>query len=412
MAIFRKKSVNERIRKPLAERVQETIKQRESGAATQNTLRDRLQSQLKPKEPQQTPENSRPDADIKGNEPVPAQTTAERAPQTLSATQPESDNFKRFKEICKEQPLAVATVRTLIELLKNHVREPNENRNLLKYLGLDEENLKNLLRAIMIAVIGKNVTRNDIRSLTTRKVTATNILFSKIFKIRNDDDEATMRQHLKKLADVMEPFDELMDYIEKYGNKILNLMSKIGHRIYVEKQSCSVYAQIEWAEELRLPEYNPGKEPRRFDENDIESILSQMSQQVKITRPAIGDALDETATQNPIPATGVNQVAETTNDTEAQRAKQYTDELIRIFKEQPDTEELQQLGLDIDAVFPEDSLGIMLLALKNTPEVDNPEQLMRETFGLENEQEISDKIQEVYRALKDRFDLNNLFQQA
>ncbi len=410
MSIFRKKSTREHLQKPLAERVQELIRQKEAGIAQPNSLRERLEKKLQPADSQQAPKNVQSDAgNIIGDK-----TTApeQSAPQTIPAKQPVPDNLKQFKELCKEQSLAVSTFRTLIELLKNHVREPNENRNLLKYLGLEEGNLKNLLRVIMITVTQKNVTRNDIRSITAGNLTATNILFSKVFKIKNDDDEATMRLKLKELTEVMEPFDELMDYIEKYGNKILKLMHKIGHRTHVEKQSCSVNTQIEWAEELRLPEYNPNKPLQEFDKNDIEDIFNQISQQtVQATRPAVNATLGkrDTGTPAPAPVADSSQTAEAvSDDLEVQRAKQYIDRLITIFKTKPDTEELHQLGLGIDAMFPDETLGIILLALKNTPDIEESEQLIRKAFGLDDKQAISHKIQDVYHMLKDRFDLDTL----
>ncbi|MBU1017848.1 hypothetical protein KKA33_02345 [Patescibacteria group bacterium] len=397
MSIFRKKSTSERLKKPLAKRVQELIRQKEAGIAKTCGLRERLQKKLQSAEKQQTPENRQPNAgNIIGRD----TTAPEQAPQTFPAKQPVSDNLEQFQEICKEKAaLALMTIEILIGLFRNHIRETNEKTNLLKHLGLDKENLKEMLRAILSKTAAREISRNEIRGFITSEQMPVAILFEKIFKFRKDQnyEGAEMRAELKKLSDAMDPFDEFLEFIETYATQLAFFLYKMDIAVNDKNEKVSVYTQIEWMEEMRIFEL-PMK---KYDENDIETIFNQISQQtVQATRPAVNAALGKEDAGQITP--------ETTNGLEAQRAKQYISHLITIFKDKPDTDDLQQLGLDIDAAFPDGSLGIVLLALKNMPEIETPDQLMREAFGLDDEQEIGDKIQDTYRALKDRFNLDSL----
>lgn len=315
---------------------------------------------------------------------------AEKKKDSDKEIRSESDSFNMYLDISDKTKyrLAIVTITILIDLLRNHRKANKNGPNLLKYFGLDEANLTEILTAILKLT---NPKIDDIRILISAGESPDELIFEDILRLRKNQTytEKDIEAELEKLTDAVKHFEGFLAFIHEKNEEILTITAEI----FEAENRPSDRAQILIADEMKVEDHT----------NDIQlydlPILQRLQQGGVQPQPAPAPAQPQPA---PDPM----------NTPEAQEAFMYLDELFRIFKEEDDSPELESMALEIDALFADDvSLGIDLIVIKGDADIADIRQVIKESFKLDDD-EINQKAIEIYQELKDKFDLNALFPQA
>jgi len=439
-----------------------------------------------------------------------------------------SGNFGKFYETIKKRNyiIPVNAFQMLVGLLKNHRHELNEDNNFITNFGLDPENLREVLWAIIKTIqekraLSKNlrIKRADIAELIANKKSH-RILFEDVFgfSMRDNDDESEMEAMLKvlKSAEYEAIGENFMDFATKLGDEILIIL----HRILCEAvKRPSTMGQLQIAENLffekRIPIAFPLKERlfeiiaerqierRREIQDTVQSVQPPVQPppadpkpaQVPVVpaqpapqsepppapqppasptepsmppfveyhplappvpaapEPAPADAVEThrdaspdegidagptdppppppeesggeldwfgdkpkneggEAEPTPPPPSGEGSPDEHRGGGPAQapetldklsEAQEYLRKLLAIFE--AGGEEVDDMGLKIDDLLPEHDLGLALITVRDTPEVETPEDLLKEVFGCKGEEDSKQRTLEIYNALKNEIPL-------
>lgn len=410
-------------RKPLHERVKERLEKSQTYQGQKELkardARSNLLEWVKALQgPGQTPESSSettPTPQQPQNQPQPpvnqdgSQTNAPTQPQSQPdrTNQEPSQSFERFSELIESNEkynLVVTAVQVIIGLLKNHRHERNVDTNLIKYFGLNADNLNQILTAILTSIPDTKVTRNDITAFTTGETGTISILFSNVFSLNKNRhyEEGELKSALERLCNAAEPFQEFIGFISEYGDELMDIL----YEIHQAENRPSAYGQIQIAVDADVPNALSAK---IYDRNPISAALNQAQatqpQPETAQPPVTPPPTNPPATPPAAPAPAQPSVANEANEAgEANEAFDYLNDLFILFQQATPSNELIN---DLNNFQTDASMGTALLASQSEPGTVDIKQIIEDQFETTDETEINQIAIELYNKLKGEYPLKS-----
>jgi hypothetical protein len=163
----------------------------------------------------------------------------------------------------------IALIKILIILLKNNRKQvaagTDENDQLLKYLGMDPDNLQEIL----LAILGENQNYDELHEiimLLDSKKDTTEIVMQDLLGINEDTTKAAMHAKLQKLTERTKNLKEIL------SNPMNPTLEKIAIKIREAKYQLEADTIKRVAKELGLARHTGA--PKKFDETAIQELIT------------------------------------------------------------------------------------------------------------------------------------------
>ena len=366
---------------------------------SRSQLRAKLTENMPTKEqPEQGAEESSEELEkIEGkNQSTPKGTT--NGPKEEGAQPDTKDSLNSFYDIVEANEgyqKSVECVSVMAGLLKNHYLESHPKKELVAYLGINPENLEQIIVAALTTNPGWQANQEKIMNWLHGKggqKDTHSFLIENVFglKIGTPCDENELKVDLEELTTALADFPELQYHLDEQaqeGQTRKDVILELLKQVYEMRPRPNGARQIQMAKMLGLEE---AKEEIFFDKETIEEIKSKPVAKKEGDQKTVGPENQ--------PASSPKKPKEVDSE-EARKAMNYLQQFCMSLENDA------EVGIKINALFPNTNFGFALLAMGEKSDESKILEAIRRSFGIDDTGAVESQMVEIFLALKNQYRL-------
>lgn len=380
---------------------------------TREEVKEVEEKETPPKKEEETPKNE-DEKDSKSTQNNGAKTNNQKnnQPATEAATPPADPQSTEELKMdymmdyaLEKYPRTFKALIMIYYVLGNHLKHdnPGNEKNLLDFLGLDENNLINIF-IYTFGHFNKNADEaGEIRDLIKKSNSFEELLFNEIFDLEEDETRKNIKGQINKFAERSELLEDLIGFDGEIRDSIIDsclaIMDEEEKGVIVSHDR-----QIEIAKENGIKPKSKQKTlpPTIFDKERFEQITNEDPEPNPQPEP-------QESTQPPEPPTTESPTPPKINQTEFMMtaSKETSDAFHRLrdlldqLKSSTDNKADSDLTNKISQIEELNMLGISFLRAKFDSSIGNILNLLIEHFKLTTPEELAAKLEEVDAAFTD-----------